>query len=90
MLFSDLKSDGTLIVRATEQIEEYALRQWEIQHKSGKAKLVIETGQIFDIAGFVKILGKDVIEFSKWHSEQQAKAPMPEVEAFLKGKEGKE
>ena len=87
MLFAAIKSDGALIVRATEQIEEYALKQWERQHKYGKAKLVIQTDQVFDLTGLVRALGKDIVEFVKWHSEQQNKAPLPELEKFLKEKE---
>lgn len=79
MLFAHLKADGTLVVRASEPIEEYALENWEKAHKTGKAKLVIELGKARSLEDLIKMVGSNIADFQKWYSEQGSKAVIPEL-----------
>ncbi len=79
-LFTCIKMDGTLVIRATEEIEDYALQQWKKQHDSGKAKLVIETGKAYSLNDIIQKLGKNVAEFQSWWIQQDRKAVVPELD----------
>lgn len=78
MLFAQIKSNGDLVVRATEEIEEYALKQWEKAHKTGDVKLIIETGNVLNLTEVIQSLGQDIGEFQKWYQEQKNKALVKE------------
>ena len=76
MLWTKLDQDGDLTIQADVPIEAFALIQWEKQHKAGKAKLIIETGQPFDMDKIVKnfkdALGGDFVEFQKWMANRES------------------
>ena len=71
MLYADIKEDGKLIIRATEPLEIYALRSWEKFHKAGKAKLVIETGELVTFDSILTFLKTNAVEFKKWQLLQK-------------------
>ena len=74
MLWAKLDQDGNLTIQADVPIEAFALRQWEKQRQAGKAKLVIETGALFDMEILLRALGKDMKAFREWDSKRNLSA----------------
>ena len=79
MLWVKIDVDGNLTIQADVPIEAYALRQWERQHKAGKATLKIETGQLFDMESLLQSVGKEVNEFKRWRQDRESKALLTDV-----------
>lgn len=66
MIWATLDSDGNLLLTSSEGIEMYALEQWEINRKRGKAKIIIDRKERVDMQRLSAIVQADIVSWRKW------------------------